>query len=133
MKYETIHENSFCGGVIMLNKEKEYATDAEVINSISGAYSAPFWDSVIEVAGTLDTARKIQTVLSELNTCGKNREAYLLILAIYDLLLMDVPAAIAALEQPQGRLDRFIGEFLMDIEDLMHDYEYEERKAATEQ
>ena len=27
----------------------------EAINNMSGAYSAPFWDGILEVSGTLDT------------------------------------------------------------------------------
>lgn len=30
----------------------------ELISNVSGAYSAPFWDGLREVTGTLDTVRK---------------------------------------------------------------------------
>ena len=32
----------------------------ELISNVSGAYSAPFWDGLREVTGTLDTVRKIR-------------------------------------------------------------------------
>lgn len=35
----------------------------ELISNVSGAYSAPFWDGLREVTGTLDTVRKIKAVL----------------------------------------------------------------------
>ena len=32
----------------------------EAINNMSGAYSAPFWDGILEVSGTLDTGSTIK-------------------------------------------------------------------------
>ena len=38
----------------------------EAINNMSGAYSAPFWDGILEISGTLDTVRKIKSTLESL-------------------------------------------------------------------
>ncbi len=38
----------------------------ELISNVSGTYSTPFWDGLREVTGTLDTIRKIKTVLETL-------------------------------------------------------------------
>ena len=57
----------------------------ELISYVSGTYSAPFWDGLREVTGTLDTVRKIRSVLVTLNSTGNETEAYNLILAVYDL------------------------------------------------
>ena len=61
----------------------------ELISNVSGAYSAPFWDGMREVTGTLDTVRKIKAVLETLYSTGNELEAYNLILAVYDLIAIE--------------------------------------------
>lgn len=70
----------------------------ELISNVSGASSAPFWDGLREVTGTLDTARKIRSVLGTLNSTGNETEAYNLILAIYDLTAALTPLDVIGLE-----------------------------------
>lgn len=101
----------------------------EVLSNISGAYSAPFWDGLKEVSGTLDTVRRIKAVLESLYSLDKEVEAYSLILALYDLIAVETPAAISELAPYPEAIKQFIIEFLLDIEDLMTDYEYEEQIA----
>lgn len=98
---------------------------AEVINQVSGAYSTPFWDGVYSVTESLQTLREINGTMDALHECGKDAEAYHLILALYDLAAIEVPASIMELEPYPDAVERFIGEFLMDVEDLMYDYESE--------
>lgn len=98
----------------------------ELISNVSGAYSAPFWDGLREVSGTLDTVRKIKSVLESLYSTENEIEAYHLILAIYDLIAVETPPAISELEPYPEAIKRFITEFLLDIDDLMIDYESEE-------
>ena len=110
------------------NKNKAFEpTVAELVNNISGTYSAPFWDGLLEVSGSLDTIRNVQAAISALNSCGKYMEAYQLIITIYELIALEVPSAISALEPYPKAVEAFIDEFLLDIEDLMYDYEYEEQ------
>ncbi len=74
----------------------------KLINNVSGAYVAPFWEGLWEISGTLATVRKIKAVLETLCSTGNELEPY--------------PDAIK----------RFIIEFLLDTHDLMIDYETEE-------
>lgn len=98
----------------------------ELISNVSGTYSAPFWDGLREVTGTLDTVRKIRSVLETLGSTGNETEAYNLILAVYDLIAVETPLDIIELEPYPDAIKQFISEFLLDIDDLMFDYEGEE-------
>lgn len=42
----------------------------ELISNVSDTYSAPFWDGLREVTETLDTVRKIRSVLETLCSTG---------------------------------------------------------------
>ena len=98
----------------------------ELISNVSGTYSAPFWDGLREVTGTLDTVRKIRSVLETLNSTGNETEAYNLILAVYDLIAVEIPLDIIELEPYPDAIKQFISEFLLDTHDLLIDYESEE-------
>lgn len=98
----------------------------ELIGNVSGAYSAPFWDGLLEVSGALDTVRKIRSIIETLYQVDKEIEAYNLILAVYDLIALETPSAISELATYPDAIKHFITEFLLDIDDLMNDYEYEE-------
>lgn len=98
----------------------------ELISNVSGAYSAPFWDGLREVTGTLDTVRKIRSVLGTLNSTGNETDAYNLILTVYDLIAVETPLDIIELEPYPDAIKQFISEFLLDIDDLLIDYESEE-------
>lgn len=98
----------------------------ELISNVSGAYSAPFWDGLREVTGTLDTVRKIWSVLETLSSTSNETEAYNLILAVYDLIAAQTPLDIIELEPYPDAIKQFISEFLLDIDDLLIDYESEE-------
>ena len=75
----------------------------ELISNVSGTYSAPFWDGLREVTGTLDTVRKIRSVLETLSSTGNEIDAYNLILAVYDLIAVETPLDIIELELLPGR------------------------------
>lgn len=98
----------------------------ELISNVSGTYSAPFWEGLREVTGTLDTVRKIRSVLRTLNSTGNETEVYNLILAVYDLIAVETPLDIISLEPYPDAIKQFITEFLLDIDDLLIDYESEE-------
>ena len=100
--------------------------EIELISNVSGAYSAPFWDGLREVSGTLDTVRKIKAVLETLCSTGNELEAYNLILAMYDAIAVETPAAISEIASYPDAIKRFVIEFLFDIDDLLIDYESEE-------
>lgn len=98
----------------------------ELINNVSGAYSAPFWDGLHQVAGNLDTVRKIKVVLETLCSTGNELEAYNLILAMYDVIAVETPTAISEIASYPDTIKRFVIEFLFDIDDLLIDYENED-------
>ena len=100
--------------------------EIELISNVSGTYSAPFWDGLQEVTGTLDTVRKIKTVLETLCSAGNESEAYNLILAMYDVIGVETPPSISELAPYPDAIRRFIIEFLLDTNDLLIDYESEE-------
>lgn len=97
----------------------------EVINQVSGAYSAPFWDGLLAVTESLDTVKAVQGAIEALHAEKKDAEAYHLILAMYDLAAIEVPASIIEIEPYPEGVEQFVGEFLSDVEDLMFDYERE--------
>ena len=98
---------------------------AEVINQVSGTYSAPFGDGLLAVTESLDTVRAVKGAVEALHSSKQDPEAYNLILTLYDLAAIEVPASIIELEPYPEGVEQFISEFLMDIEDLMIDYESE--------
>ena len=97
----------------------------EIINQVSGTYSAPFWDGLLAVTESLDTVRAAKDAIEALHGEKKDAEAYRLILALHDLASIEVPAAIIELEPYPEGVEQFISEFLLDVEDLMIDYESE--------
>ena len=114
--------------VIKMSNENTTLSPAEIelISNVSGAYSAPFWDGLREVSGTLDAVRKIKVVLETLCSTGNELEAYNLILAMYDVIAVETPTAISELASYPDALKRFVIEFLFDIDDLLIDYESDE-------
>lgn len=98
----------------------------ELLSNVSRAYSSPFWNGMREVTGTLDTVRKIKVVLETLCSIGNESETYNLILAVYDLIAVENPLDIINLEPYPDAIKQFISEFLLDIDNLLIDYESEE-------
>ncbi len=39
-----------------------FSAAVELISNVSGVYSAPFWDDLRQVTGSLDTIRKIKSI-----------------------------------------------------------------------
>ena len=97
----------------------------EIINQVSGIYSAPFWDGLLAVTESLDTVRAVKDAIDVLHGEKKDSEAYRLILALHDLAAIETPMSIIELEPYPEGVEQFISEFLLDVEDLMIDYESE--------
>ena len=57
----------------------------EIINQVSGTYSAPFWDGLLAVTESLDTVRAAKDAIEALHGEKKDAEAYRLILVLHDL------------------------------------------------
>ena len=75
----------------------------------------------------MDTVRKIKSTLESLYSTGEITEAYNLILAIYDVIAIETPASVVELEPYPEAIKEFLRAFLLDIADLINDYEYEDR------
>ena len=90
----------------------------EPISIASGAHSAPFWDGLRGVAGTLDAVREIRPVFETFCSMGNETESYNLILAVYDLIAA-TPLDIIDLEPYRDAIKQFITEFLLYIDDLL--------------
>ena len=97
----------------------------EVINQISGTYSAKFWDGLLAVTESLDTVKSVKGAVEVLHNKESDDVAYRLILAMYDLAAIEVPMPIIEMEPYPEGIEQFISEFLSDAEDLMFDYENE--------
>lgn len=104
---------------------------AEVINQVSGTYAAPFWDGLLAVTGSLDTIRAVKDAIEALHDSKKDIEAYGLILSLYDLAAIEVPCSITDLEPYPEGIASFISEFILDIEDLLIDYESETQETDS--
>lgn len=126
MKSGALHNHNILEAKKMTNETHTLSpAKIELISNVSGAYSAPFWDGLREVTGTLDTIRKIRSVLETLYFTGNELESYNLILAVYDLIAIEIPLDVIGLEPYPEAIKRFIIEFLLDTHDLMIDYENE--------
>lgn len=126
-KHGAIHNLNNLEVIKMLNENTTLSPAAvELISNVSGAYSAPFWDGLHQVAGNLDTVRKIKVVLETLCSTGNELEAYNLILAMYDVIAVETPTAISEIASYPDAFKRFVIEFLFDIDDLLIDYENED-------
>ena len=51
--------------------------------------------------------------------------------ALYDIAAIEAPAAFFELAPYPDGIRLFVSEFILDIEDLMNDYEYEEHEAGN--
>ena len=104
-----------------------------MINTISGLYAAPFWDTLHESLGSLDLVQHVLSAIRALQDSGKSDVAFSLILALYELISLDPPLAISALETYPEAIDIFISEFLADAGDLMYDYDAELGNSEAEE
>lgn len=86
----------------------------------------PLWGGLREVTGTLDTVRKIRSILGTLNSTGNEIDAYNLIIAVYGFIAAETLLDIIELETYPYAIKQFITEFLLGIDDLLIDYESEE-------
>ncbi len=101
----------------------------ETINQVSGTYTAPFVDGLFAVTESLETLQEIKGAIDALHGCGKSAEVYHLILALHDLAAIEIPQAILELQPYPEGVELFVREFLLDMEDLLLDYESEAQGA----
>ena len=98
----------------------------ETLNTVSGAYSSDFWNSVYQITASVEPIREIKGALEALHAAESDEEAFHLVLALFDLTALEVPHSILEIKPYPEALHIFMGEFLDDTADLLYDYEAEE-------
>jgi hypothetical protein len=94
----------------------------EAINVISGAYTSPLVDTIYALSGSSNSLRYVHNIIKVLYESDKCTEAMQLIHLLYDLAGFDYPNEMALIETNKQTEEIFIGEFLLDVEDLMYEY-----------
>ena len=89
---------------------------ADILNTVSGAYCSEFWDGVYEVSGTLNTLRELKHSFEALYEVQKYKEAFTLLLALHDLIALEIPASVLEMQEYEEAIKIFMGEFLEDKE-----------------
>ena len=97
----------------------------ERINHLSGAHSALFWDVLYGTSESLIAVENTEAVLDFLYSHNYSDEAFTLIRAYYELLGIDWPEEMKIIEQVHQLKEPFVLEFLLDAQDLIIDFEYE--------
>lgn len=100
----------------------------ESLNQISGGYSALYWEIIYGTSESLSALKNTVLLLTLLYEEGKYREAILLIHIHHDLLCMEYPVELQLIEKVPELQEPFLDEFLLDAEDIIIDYEYEENR-----
>ena len=72
---------------------------ADILNTVSGAYCSEFWDGVYEVSGTLNTLRELKHSFEALYEVQKYKEAFTLLLALHDLIALEIPASVLEMQE----------------------------------
>lgn len=78
------------------------------------------------MSGTLNTLRELKHSFEALYEVQKYKEAFTLLLALHDLIALEIPASVLEMQEYEEAIKIFMGEFLEDTADLMLDYESEE-------
>lgn len=103
----------------------------EILYTVSGAFCSEFWDCMYEVSESLDTIKSIKKTIETLHAVGQDSAAFQLLLALYDLIALEVPEELLEIEPYEEAKKSFIAEFIEDSIDLMYDYEAEEEDTSA--
>lgn len=76
---------------------------ADILNTVSGAYCSEFWDGVYEVSGTLNTLRELKHSFEALYEVQKYKEAFTLLLALHDLIALEIPASVLEMQEYRAK------------------------------
>jgi len=117
-------------------QEKTYEIDPiviESVNHISGAHAALFWDVLYGTSESILAMENTEDVLAFLYDGSNFDEAFKLIRAYYELLGIDWPDEMLIIEKIGELKEPFVYEFLLDAEDIILDFKYEEAREAQYQ
>jgi hypothetical protein len=98
----------------------------ESVNQISGAHAAFFWDMFYGTSESIIAIENMKTVLAFLYNGDNFTEAFMLIRSYYELLGIDWPDEMAIIEKIDELKEPFVYEFLLDAEDIILDFKYDE-------
>ena len=102
----------------------------ESVNHISGAHAALFWDILYGTSESIIALENTEAVLAFLYNEENLSEALMLIRAYYELLGMEWPDEFVIIERIGELKETFIYEFILDAEDIIIDFKYEEEKIS---
>ena len=102
-----------------------------LINTISAIYTTPFWEELRGYVDELSSLRKIQEAIKILHINAQSEEALDLVIALYDVIGIEVPESILGLEKYPGAVKLFMEEFIDDTTEIICDYEFEENGGAS--
>ena len=97
------------------------------INHISGVYAAALWESLYDVFWSVDMLRNIHSVFSILCENRYIEEAFSLLQSYFEILDLDWSIELDVVDQIPELKEPFMDEFIKDAEDIIHDFEYEEK------
>jgi hypothetical protein len=103
----------------------------ERINHLSGAHSALFWDVLYGTSESILAMENTAAVLVFLYDRENYAEAIKLIRADFELLGIEWPEELTLVERVPELGEPFVGEFILDAEDIILDYKYEEEIAGA--
>ena len=116
----------------MNNEKASFRIDPvvlESVNHISGAHAALFWDILYGTCESIIALENTEAVLTFLYNGNNFAEALMLIRAYYEMLGMDWPDEFVIIERIVELIEPFIYEFLLDAEDIILDFKYEDENA----
>ena len=102
----------------------------ESVNHISGAHAALFWDILYGTSESIIALENTEAILAFLYDGDNFVEALKLIRAYYEMLGMDWPDEFVIIERIVELKEPFIYEFLLDAEDIILDFKYEDEKPS---
>ena len=128
--------NMRCSILKPYNKEIKKTGDIdpvviESVNHISGAHAALFWDIVYGTSESIIALENTEAVLAFLYDKDSFTEALMLIRAYYELLGMEWPDEFVIIERIEELKEPFLYEFLLDAEDIILDFKYEDEKTSA--
>ena len=101
----------------------------ESVNHISGAHAALFWDILYGTSESIIALENTEAVLAFLYDGDNFGEALMLIRAYYELLGMEWLDEFVIIERIEEPKESFLYEFLLDAEDIILNFKYENEKA----
>ena len=91
------------------------------INLLSGAFTAPFIDCLLDNAGALESVTTLQAIIMTLHAHRLDRECIHLLQLFCTVMGADFPNAISEHTAEETLSAGFIDEYLKDAEDLLYD------------